>query len=318
MDVLKQADAGWIYTLAAAAAWVWVQYRGAAAYLWLQSFAGSDEAAAFVLIAVLPLITFVAFGTLEACVDLLPAFESFRRMYKIQQHYHPDASAYKRAALVAARNFGLTFPYAALICWVLMPWRGAAAGSVMPSTWDLISNLAVFVVVEEFLFYYSHKLLHRPSIYKHIHKIHHQFTAPFGIAAVYAHPVEHFLSNMFPISMGPFICGSHPVIVSLWTCLAILNTMTAHSGYLLPGMPDSTFHDWHHMKFTECFGVMGWLDVLHGTSTRYREAMATPSQKQPDAAAGSAGGVTPSSGTTTSSVHQYFEEGEDPYTLKQA
>ena len=51
---------------------------------------------------------------------------------------------------------------------------------------------------------------------------------------------------------------------------ACLGTQTRHSGYRLPwiALPDEQpdFHDYHHEKFNEGFGVMGWLDTLHGTN----------------------------------------------------
>ena len=38
-----------------------------------------------------------------------------------------------------------------------------------------------------------------------IHKLHHDFKAPFGITAIYAHPLEHVVSNIMPIAAGPVI-----------------------------------------------------------------------------------------------------------------
>jgi hypothetical protein len=45
--------------------------------------------------------------------------------------------------------------------------------------------------------------------------------------------------------------------------------MTAHSGYFLPYTAPPMAHDWHHERFTECFGVLGILDHLHSADTLF-------------------------------------------------
>lgn len=50
-------------------------------------------------------------------------------------------------------------------------------------------------------------------------QIHHEFTAPCGLAAVYAHPVEHLLCNLTPLLLGPLLLGSHLLTTWLWLAL---------------------------------------------------------------------------------------------------
>lgn len=52
--------------------------------------------------------------------------------------------------------------------------------------------------------------------------------------------------------------------------LAIFSTTISHSGYHLPFLPSPEAHDFHHLKFNNCFGVLGVLDRLHGTDTMFR------------------------------------------------
>ena len=58
----------------------------------------------------------------------------------------------------------------------------------------------------------------------------------------------------------------------LWGALVTLNTINAHSDYHLPFFPSNEAHDYHHLKFNQCFGVLGILDYLHGTDTLFRSS----------------------------------------------
>lgn len=98
------------------------------------------------------------------------------------------------------------------------------------------------------MFFACCRLFHHPSIYRHIHKIHHEWTAPVGIVSIYAHPLEHLIANVLPVAMGPLVMGSHIATAWMWFAMALLTTVNTHSGYHLPFMPSPEAHDFHHLK----------------------------------------------------------------------
>lgn len=90
--------------------------------------------------------------------------------------------------------------------------------------------------------------MHMKWLYKYFHKKHHEWTSPIAVVALYAHPVEHIISNMIPPFLGIYFMRTHVSVAWTWTFLAICYTLNEHSGYHLPFLPSAEYHDYHHFK----------------------------------------------------------------------
>lgn len=131
----------------------------------------------------------------------------------------------------------------------LFGYRGMEDTRTMPTFQRLMFDLVALIIIEEIVFYYSHRLLHAKFIYKYIHKQHHEWQSPISITAEYANPIEHFLSNLLPPIMGIVIMKSHMFTCWVWFTMVILSTLKDHSGYHFPFFPANEMHDYHHLKW---------------------------------------------------------------------
>ena len=86
--------------------------------------------------------------------------------------------------------------------------------------------------------YWAHRLFHLPWLYRHVHKQHHKYTAPFGLAAEYSDPVEIMLFGLGTV-VGPLICcfclgEMHLFTMFAWITLRLLQAIDSHCGYDFP------------------------------------------------------------------------------------
>ncbi|XP_064111626.1 fatty acid hydroxylase domain-containing protein 2-like [Macrobrachium nipponense] len=222
-------------------------------------------------------IVYWGVGSLFILLDLT-SLHTFTKKYKMQPNTNEPLllrEVLKTFVVVSFNQIFIGIPSVVPAYWFLQV-RGYDRSPHLPTFHWVLFELVICIIAIEFGFYYAHRLIHHRSLYKHIHKIHHEWQSPIAISALYVHPAEYILATVVPIMLGPIILGSHPATLFLWCALATMNTLNAHCGYHLPFFPSPEAHDYHHLKFNQCYGVLGILDHLHGTNKNFRASVNYP------------------------------------------
>lgn len=155
-------------------------------------------------------------------------------------------------------------------------------GVHFPGIAAIAGQILLFMVFEDTYHYWFHRMLHYGPFYRYIHKQHHEFTAPFGITAEYAHPLETLILGIGTIG-GPWLYvyatgDLHIITVFLWLIVRLFQTVDAHSGYdlpislrrFLPFWAGADYHDYHHAVFLGNYSsTFRWWDWICGTDWRY-------------------------------------------------
>jgi sterol desaturase/sphingolipid hydroxylase (fatty acid hydroxylase superfamily) len=142
----------------------------------------------------------------------------------------------------------------------------------------LVSSIFLALFIQDTYYYWIHRWMHIPSVYRYFHKIHHISIHTSVWTSFSFHPLETFLqASILPIiiMLLPLHYGAILVILSIMTISATIN----HAGveiypkgklgrWMSRYIIGATHHDVHHRKFLCNFGLYFTLwDIWMGTNT---------------------------------------------------
>lgn len=165
-------------------------------------FLGEDEFNLFVWwTTIYTFMIYWIFGLIYTIMDLTHKPKIFRR-YKIQPNTNEPVDKKKLGRVISQVVFNQIFigiPFA-ILSYYLMKLRGFPDIRELPTfhwvsfimiisistkkfhfniLFQVLFELGICILVEEFGFYYSHRFLHSKHVYKYIHKQHHEWTCMF-------------------------------------------------------------------------------------------------------------------------------------------
>ncbi len=182
----------------------------------------------------------------------------------------------------------------ALLAWPLMRLAGIHAGP-LPPLWLLALQLLFCIYLDDFLFYWMHRALHRRWLLKHVHGRHHRVLAPWAITGHYMHPLEYVLTGSLAF-VGPALLGAHVALLWVWIVWRQWEAAEGHAGYdfpwtpthWLPGSHGALHHDFHHSRVRGNYaGFLPIWDRVFGTLVRdYDRAIGDWTRRHADPAGG--------------------------------
>jgi len=145
-------------------------------------------------------------------------------------------------------------------------------------SWFLVS-IAVMALVHDSYYYWAHRFMHHPRVFRRVHKLHHGFhnTTPFASYAF--HPLEAIIEVAWILPLA-LLMPIHPAALACYVVFLTVLNVISHLGYetypswVARWFITSTHHNLHHTRgrghFMLYFNI--W-DRLMGTNAEDYEAL---------------------------------------------
>ncbi|MCB0634987.1 MAG: sterol desaturase family protein, partial [Lewinella sp.] len=144
--------------------------------------------------------------------------------------------------------------------------------------WYLPFSFAMLVVLHDAYFYWMHRLLHHPRLFRWMHLAHHRSNNPTPWASLAFDPLEAVLEiAIVPVLV--LVIPLHPTVLLAFATWALAWNVIGHLGYeLFPGgwvdhpvlrwLNTSTHHNLHHRYSKGNYGLYfnwwdRWMDTNH-------------------------------------------------------
>ncbi|MFI4974504.1 MAG: sterol desaturase family protein [Caulobacterales bacterium] len=130
--------------------------------------------------------------------------------------------------------------------------------------WLFISAL-LFLVIQDTYYYWLHRLMHHPWLFRWVHAGHHRSRQPTPFASFAFDAAEAALSAWLPVALV-FVIPIHPAVILILLTVMTIAAVLNHSGWeLLPQglvrgpvgawLISATHHSVHHTQYGKNFGL---------------------------------------------------------------
>lgn len=193
----------------------------------------------------------------------LPFFEKYKTTsnpWPWQENYGEFKDLFYKTIKSLAVNHLIILPIALLPNYYFDFCEFNLNKSELPGFFEVIFQVLGCVIVDDLVFYLSHRLLHTKYFYQLIHKQHHEYKHTISLSSEYANPIEYLIGNLLPSSVFPFILNynMHFTTYITWLVTITFESSDGHSGYdfswsphrIIPLNIGAEYHYFHHLQFT--------------------------------------------------------------------
>ena len=137
-------------------------------------------------------------------------------------------------------------------------------------------QIPVILLIQDWYFYWMHRMVHKAPFYDRVHKTHHLSTNPSAFAAFAFHPLEAILEIAIFVVLIVFM-PIHFIALMVAGLMSLAYNVYGHLGYeVMPRivaqspigywLNKSAYHNQHHRTYRYNYGLYTVIwDRLHGT-----------------------------------------------------
>jgi sterol desaturase/sphingolipid hydroxylase (fatty acid hydroxylase superfamily)/uncharacterized protein (DUF2147 family) len=184
---------------------------------------------------------------------------------------------------------------------------GFLPGPDLAASWGwpwFVISLVLMIVVHDAYFYWTHRLIHHPRVFRRMHLRHHRSNNPSPFTA-YSFDLSEAVVNVTFVPLWMTLVPTDWAVTGFFMLHQIARNTLQHSGYeIMPARRDGrpmfdwftsvTHHDLHHAEAGSNYGLwFTWWDRLMGTEHPEYHARFAAAVRKSKAAAGSSPGALP-------------------------
>uniref|UniRef100_A0A3Q3B166 Cholesterol 25-hydroxylase like 1, tandem duplicate 1 n=2 Tax=Kryptolebias marmoratus TaxID=37003 RepID=A0A3Q3B166_KRYMA len=220
------------------------------------------------------------FAALDLLGERVPSFHK----YKIQPDRQPTLGMMVKSFMAAFLNHIFFVLPAVVIGMLFLP--APALPQEAPTLYELVTQSLASLLLFDTQYFIWHLVHHKqPQLYRWVHAVHHEYTAPFSWSTEQL-SIPELMTVGFWSNMDPVLLKCHPLSIWCVTVFSLWLSVEDHVGYDLPWalnhlvpfglLGGAPAHDMHHQRPSRNYApFFSHWDRISGTAVALKKKTRT-------------------------------------------